>query len=443
MKVALVSTIFLSIGSQSFFSQEALSLKACIQYGLTSNPSNIIYENQKKIADAEAKQALAGYLPNISGSGSIDDNLKIQDQIIPAGLFGPEDIRIAFTKQYSTNGSIQLNQTIFDQSLIVGLKADQFNKKDAELNKKKNEETIIYNISTAYYQIYIYQLQLDLLEINSQTYQSQLDIVKLKVDKGVSLQKDYDKVLVDFNNNKSQIRVVETNIKLSKNQLKYEMGYSFEKEIEILADDIKSKELSIETDFSDFKVNNLIDYQLDENNLNLLKIDEKKYKAGAFPVLSGYIRYGMNGFGDNLGESFSNLKSFSSIGLKLTVPIFDGFKRKNQVAVAKLNYNNTEATNELNKGKYRLAYENSVSQIEKAESNLHNEQRNIEIAQSVFDVTNLQYQKGVTDMTDWLNSQNSLKTSQNTYLSSAYQLLQSQIELEKSKGTLFQFYESL
>ncbi|QIH35961.1 TolC family protein [Sphingobacterium sp. DR205] len=422
--------------------QNKLDLKQCIDYGLKANPSTVIYSNEKKIADAKAKELLAEYLPGLDFSGTIDDNLKVQEQVIPAGLFGDEDIRVAFTKQFNTNGILQLNQTLFDGSVLVGLRAQKFNERQAELNQKKNTETIIYNIATAYYQILTYRRQLELLTNNIETYVKQLDIVSMKVKKGITLQKDLDKVRVDYNNTSSQIRVAKTNIELATNQLKYEMGFPMEQEVEIEDQKLEAKEITLST-LGDVNTRNISDYQLDMVNAELLQMDGKRIKAGYWPKLSAYARLGMNGFGDNLGQSFSSLQSFSSIGLKLSIPVFDGFRRNNQYKQAQYKYYNALEQNRLNEGKYKLDYENSKSKLYKSESTLDNDKRNMELAESVFQVTDLQYQKGVTDMTDWLNSQNSLREAQNSYLNSFYNLLQAKIDLEKSKGTLKQFYNSL
>ncbi|MCT4122304.1 TolC family protein [Elizabethkingia anophelis] len=186
--------------------QEKFDLKQCIDYGLKNNPSSVISFNDKRIADAKAKESLAAYLPNLNFSGTVDDNLKVQEQVIPAGLFGDQDIRVAFTKKFTTNGSVQLDQTIYDQSQILALNANKLLRQQADLNLKKTKESVIYNISTSYYQIFVYQEQLELLKINLETYSKQLEIVALKVKKGVALQKDMDKVQVDYNNTLSAVR---------------------------------------------------------------------------------------------------------------------------------------------------------------------------------------------------------------------------------------------
>lgn len=429
----------------ALFGQQQWDLKECIEYGLKNNRNTTIYANEKKQADAKAKEALAAYLPSISVTGSVDNNLKVQETIIPAGVFGPTDTRVAFTKKYNTNGTAQLDQVIFDQSLLTGLRANKINSQQSDLNIRKSEETIIYNIANAYYQIFVYREQLDLLKSDQDTYRKQMALSALQVNKGVALQKDLDKITVDYNNSASKIRVAESNLTLSENQLKYEMGYEINNSLVIkaLRDSVQDESVSIAVKRNAFVANELTEYKLSEVNIQLLDIDQKRIKAGVLPRLTGYAKYGAVGFGDQIGPSFKSLSDFSAVGIKLSIPIFDVFKRNAQYGQAKYKYLNSVENLKLDEGKYRLDFENSYTKLIQAQSNVENDGRNINLAKSVFKTTDLQYQKGVTDLTDWLNAQNSLKEAQNNYLNSLYTFYQAKIDLEKASGTLKTFYKNL
>ncbi|HEY8919552.1 MAG TPA: TolC family protein, partial [Chitinophaga sp.] len=220
-----IFVLFLFSFALKVHAQENWTLKQCIDYGLKNNRNNTIYANEKRAADAKAKEVLADYLPQISLTSTLDDNLKLQQTVIPAGIFGPNDVKVSLSKQYSSNATAQLDQVIFDQSMLTGLKANKYNRQQAALNIQQSQEAIIYNISTAYFQIFVYRQQLELLQINKETYEKQIAIYRLQVSKGTALQKDQDKVTVDYNNTISQIRVAESNLQLAENDLKYEMGY--------------------------------------------------------------------------------------------------------------------------------------------------------------------------------------------------------------------------
>jgi outer membrane protein len=428
----------------SIYAQESWNLKACIAYGLKNNRNTAVYANEKLAADALAREALADYLPKISLTGTLDDNLRVQQSVLPAGLLGPEPVKIAFTQKFNANGTAQLDQTIYDQSLITGLKARKFNILQADLNIKKSQETIIYNISNAYFQIYVYREQLNLLSGNLNTYKNQIEVSKLQVDKGVALENDLNKVTVDYNNALSQIRVAESNLILSENQLKFEMGFPFDTALPVDSlSQTEIKQVHFATANASFEISNRTDYQLSEVNARLLEIDVKKIRAGALPKLTGYARYGGVGFGNTLQPALTDLSPFSAIGLKLSIPLFDFYRRNAQYNQARYKSINAIETLELDASKFRLEYENAKTKINVAQNSLENDKRNIELAQSVFNVTDLQYRKGITDLTEWITAQNTVKEAQNTYLNSLYSFYQARIDLEQAAGTLNNFYNSL
>ena len=117
----------------------AMNLKDCIDYTLKHNLTIPIYTNDIKSANQKKMEAVSGYLPQINGQLAWDDNLKRQVTVIPGAALGqPQDIRVQFGNQYNTNASLQADQTIYDQSLLSGLKAIKPNIEAAELKMPTN-----------------------------------------------------------------------------------------------------------------------------------------------------------------------------------------------------------------------------------------------------------------------------------------------------------------
>lgn len=434
--------ILLLIIPSALRAQTDWTLKSCIEYGLKNNHSNVIYQNEKLAADAKAREALAAYLPAVTMTGSLDNNLKVQTSVIPAGVFGPTDLRVAFTKQYQFNPIAQLDQTLFDQSLITGLQANQYNKLRAELNLVKNDETLIYNISMAYFKIEVYREQIQQLNANLQTYQGQMDISQQQVSKGIALQKDFEKIKVNHNNTLTQIRIAQTNLTLAFNQLKYEMGFPILETLVVVEVSHETGTMLTMVDTVAIPVKQRTDYLLSQVNVELNEIEARRLRRVIYPRLSAYARYGAIGFGDKLQQAFSSLGSYSAIGLKLSIPLVD-FKRNAQISQAKYKAINAHKTLKLEETKYQMEMQNAIAQFEQAQSNMVVYKENIQLAKSTFEVIDLQYQKGTTDLTEWLNAQNSLNASQSNYLNSLYTLFQSRIDLEKAQGTLKVFYQGL
>jgi len=65
------------------------------------------------------------------------------------------------------------------------------------------------------------------------------------------------------------------------------------------------------------------------------------------------------------------------------------------------------------------------------------------VAREVYNNTTLQYQQGIANMSDLLNAESSFKEAQTNYTNSLLNFLIAQLDLEKSKGTLKNYYQTL
>ncbi|UZT99060.1 TolC family protein [Chryseobacterium fluminis] len=439
-----ISGIILVLSLNTLQAQQSFDLKDCIQYGLENHKSVVIKNNETGIAEAERKEVRAGYLPSISLNAGIDDNLQVQEQILPAGLFGDTDVRVAFTKQYTTTATVQLEQKLYDQSLLISLKAGKYNIRRAGKNAVLNEEEVIFNIASSYYQTLVYRQQLSFLNDNREIYTEQQRIAQLQVDKGVLAEVELYKIKVTYSNNQSQIRLCEKNITNSINGLKNAMGFPISEELSVENEPISYSLDGVNPNEGiPFEVKNRTDYQIAEIDSQLEELEYKKIRAGYLPILSVYGKYGGTGFGDQLGQSFSTISDFSSIGVKLSMPVFDGFSRRSQMQQAKLKHINSLETLKLDESTFRMEYENAKVKLEQALTSIEAESKNLELARQVLNISNLQYTKGIIDMNEWLTSQTSLKESQNNYLNSIVDQYVAKIELEKARGTIKNFYQNL
>lgn len=423
--------------------QESWALKQCIDYGLKNNRNNVIYSNEKLLADAKAREMLADYLPRVSVNSTLDNNLKLQQSVIPAGVIGPNELKVSLTQKYASNAVAQLDQVLYDQSMIVGLKANKYSKQQSDLNQQQSQEAIIYNISTAYIQIFVYTQQLKQLQDNKETYEKQINIYRLQVTKGITLQKDLDKVNVDYNNTNSKIRVAQSNLTLAGNELKYEMGFPINDSLTVDLSTAPNALAATINSTTNFSPGSRIDFRLSQLNLKALEIEKSRIKAEVLPKLSAYFRYGAVGYGDNLSGAYKELLPYSTVGLKLNIPLLDFYKRNARYRQAEINQINAGERLKLSEGKIQMEYQNAYTKYLQAQANVETDKRNVALAESVFKVTDLQFQKGTTDLTDWLNTQNSVKEAQNNYLSSIYSCYLARIDLEKAAGTLKTFYNTL
>lgn len=430
----LVVTSAQTASSQS--ADNVFTLKSSIEYSLKNNPSSTVYNNEVEIARQKNIQALSVYLPQVAGTLTSDYNPKLQTNVLTINTpQGSQESTLTLGQTHANGAVVQVDQKIYDQSAIEAISARKINNQIAQLNILKNNETLIYNTSLAYYQVLIYNEQEKLLHENEKQYKELLSILKLQYDRGVIRKIDYDRTRVSSNNITSQINLVQTNKKLALNKLKYAMGMPLETPIRVedstyaLANAELPKEAAM-------NVENRLDYKLMDQYILAQEIDLKVKKAAFAPVLSAYARYGVNAFGPDLPSSFVKGYDYSAIGVKLNVPIFSGFNKSSQLKQSQLLLMNARENAKLSIQNYKLDYENANTKLVSSYTSLSKDKENLALAKDVFEATNLQYRQGTASLTDFLNADYSLKEAQSNYINSLLNFMSARVDLEKSQGTL-------
>ncbi|HEY1054622.1 MAG TPA: TolC family protein [Emticicia sp.] len=435
--------IMVSVITQAQESKPVLfSLKESIAYSLKNNPTSTIYKNEVLIAKEKKTEALAGYLPQVNGTATFDDNLKRQVSVIPAGAFSPEEIRVQFGNQYNTSLVAQVDQVLFDRTVSVAKEANKVNTLIADLKLLQNNETIVYNTIMAYYQILTYNEQEKLLVENEKKYDELLRILQLQYEKGVAKKIDYDRMKVSQNNIKSQLSLLKTNRELALNKLKFAMGMELSQNIAINDSLDYSMQVSMPVG-NQLDTKNLLDFKIQSNNIALQQLDVERKKFAFYPTLGAYARYGGQSFGNEFAKSFGNWFDYSSIGLKLNIPIFDGNKKKSQLSQSKLSLLNAQENLKISERNYQLQFQNANTALFRSFTSMNDNKQNLDLAADILKNTGLQYQKGTASLTDFLNSDYSYKEAQSNYISSLLNFLTARVDLEKSQGNLSTYVNQL
>ncbi|MEZ4801702.1 MAG: TolC family protein [Gelidibacter sp.] len=443
--IPILTLTFMTLTAIIGYAQESpMSLKECINYTLNNNPSSTIYRNSVEIAKEKVTENKSAFLPSIAASAGMDYNAKLQTSVIPAGSLSDEETTLQMGNKYSNSASVQLDQNIYDRSSAMDIKSAKVDEEIANLEALKENEDLIYNTALAYYEVLTYNEKQKLLEDSKTQYETLVGILKLRYEQGVAKKSEYDRARVNYNNVLSEIEENTSNYQLSLNKLKNAMGASLESDITI------EKDSKLE-DVSDFSlvegiaenVENTLDYQIDQKNLELKELEISKNKAAYLPTLSAYANYGASSFGNDFSTAMSTWYDYSTVGLKLNVPIFSGFKNSSKVKQSKLEYDNQILTNKLNVENYKLDIENAKTQLVSSYANLKKNKENLDLAKDVLDASTLEYREGTTDLSDLLDVDFSFKESRTNFITSLFDYLNAQIGYQKSKGSITDYVNNL
>jgi outer membrane protein TolC len=193
----------------------------------------------------------------------------------------------------------------------------------------------------------------------------------------------------------------------------------------------------------EFNYNITTGYLQQKTQITLNDFNRKSIKAGVYPTLSFYARYGMNGLGNSFGQAFGTLYNYSAIGIRLNWNLFTGFKRDAQYRQATADYENAVHNLKLNEENQNLLFQNSVVSLQRTDSSISSNRNNMRLAREVYENTTLAYQQGASDLSSLLNAENSYRQSETNYLQSLLDFYQAALALHRSAGTLKEYFNQL
>ena len=425
---------------------QTYSLKQCIEYAKKNNSNNRIASLDSDISGKMVTEQIGAGLPQIDITGSFDDKLKITTQILAGELIGKPGtfIPVQMGTKYNVSAGISLTQKIFDPSFWVGLKAAKISKTMSEQNIQKTDEQTMYDISSAYYKATIIKKQLDNMEKILAASGHTLKSTELKYQNGLAKKIVVDKIKVSYNATNSQVQQTELSYKQALNNLKFYMGMPVGNDIVLqaaLPDSVTVVESGENINF----VENRVDYQMQKTNIELYEADKENNISAYLPTLSFYANYNLQAMRTEFDffKSGRDWYNNSAIGLELKIPVFSGFKRYSKVEQSQLNIEKATENLKLTEQSIKVELSNYNIQFQNAIDNIQTERENLTLAESVYQNTQLEFTQGTGSSLDLIQTESSLRETQNNYYNKLLTLYIAKLDLEKSQGTLTNFINNL
>jgi outer membrane protein TolC len=122
------------------------------------------------------------------------------------------------------------------------------------------------------------------------------------------------------------------------------------------------------------------------------------------------------------------------MGLSLTMPIFTGFNRTNNIKRARLQGDLLDWSEVNLKSQIYTEYATALANYKSNYFNLGISKENVSLARRTYDIVALQYQQGVVPYLNVITAESNLITSEISYQNALFQVLSSKIDLQKSMG---------
>lgn len=435
--VILVSPVYsqsLAIDTSSF------SLKDAVQYALTNNESIKKSVLDEKSAEYKIKETIGSGLPQLNASGQLNAFPALATQLLPGELAGQPGtmIPVQFGTKYSATGGLELQQLIFSKSFFVGLEAANTTRDLYRLRTQMSEEEVIYNVSAAFLQLLQTKEQFNTVDANLERLEQLEEILELQHENDIVTKVQVNRVIVNKTNLENQRQSLLAVYEQQLNALKFFMNMPIEQEI--VVDDsttVLDLAIPIEEDV-DQVIAERVDYKLLKTQKNLYNLNVDNIRAGYYPRLSAFAQANTNAQRDEFDFLDGNQPWFKSVtvGLQLNIPIFDGFQRRNRIKQAKIEVEKVDYDIHQLKQNTNMNLTNAITQMRTSLSSINTQEKNVALAQEVYDNTNDIYKEGLAPLTDLLDVEVSLREAETNLINERLKYQLSQLNYLQAKGDL-------
>ncbi len=333
------------------------------------------------------------------GSGNPITSPTGEPQFFPAQFGVPWQASAGFTFQ----------QLLFQPDVFVGLQARSVALKYADINIKSMEDSVKSSVYRAYYAVLIAEKRKVFVDDAVKRLEKLSSDQQQLYKNGFAERLDIDRTEVSLNNLRSSQLQLSNLIYIGYASLKYTVGLS-------QADTLKLADtLSIEVvkkdilDTTGFKYTDRNEIQLLNTVKELRELDLKRYKLAYVPTVSAYWNFSGNALRQS--PNYLNFKEpwfkTNIAGLNINVPIFDGFQRSNRVKQARYELEKTTNNVENLQRVIDFQREAAYNQFKNSIANLDVQERNLALAEKVYNTTKKKYEQGLGSSFDVLQTEGS------------------------------------
>lgn len=467
--LGLVGWISLQAQGEASSGSMYMSLDDCIDYAVSNNKNVQNARFDEYIAKRKTQELIGAGLPQVNGSVRFTDNVEVPPVAIPSGAFdftsgllpllnplyqatgttfpeiptpGEDDFSVtSLGLQYQVDFSAQLTQLIFDGTFFVGIQAAKKLQEVSRINTERSKVETASQVATAYYTVLLNEERMGVLDANIGRLEELYDNTKSLYEAGFAERIDADRSKIALNNLRTEKVKAERMVGLARNLLKFQMGMEINQEV-ILIDTIMDPSFpeteEMMTPSTIFE--NRIEYKLLRSQEDLQNLNLKRYKVSYLPSLYGSATFIRSGFSPNFPIGNDNVKWGTGmvLGLQLNVPIFGGFQELRRIQQTEYEIAKIRNNQDLLAQSIQLEISNATVSMENSFATLESQKENLELSKEVYRVSRIKYQEGVGSNLEVLDAELTLRESETNYLSALYEYLLAKVELDRTRGELYE-----
>ena len=399
------------------------TLRDCIDYALEHNITIQRNRISAESAQEDVKTAKADFLPSLSGN--ISQRVVNRPNSARGTIISGDNITTSESKT-SYNG-IDANWTVYNGSKRVNtVKQQKLNNRIAELNVDESENSIEESITQLYVQI-LYSAEA--VKVNEST----LEVSRKEFERGQELfnvgsiaSSDLAQLEAQVSSDNYQLVTSQATLQDYKLQLKQLLELDGDIEMDLYLPQLSDSNVLIPLPEKDDVYNTALSLrpEIEAGKLNVESSDLsiKMARAGYIPTVSlsaGIGSTNTNGndftFGEQIKQNWNN-----SLGLTLSIPIFDKRQTKSSINKAKLQKQTSQLDLLDNKKTLYKTIENLWLAANSAQQQYVAASQKLKSTETSYSLVSEQFNVGMKNTVELLTEKNNLLSAQQETLQAKY-----------------------
>ncbi|XZF16093.1 TolC family protein [Chitinophagaceae bacterium MMS25-I14] len=414
-----------------------LTLQQCIRYALENQPALKQSYIDEAIQRANINISLSSWLPQAALNANLQHYFELPTTIT-TNFTNPSAGKIAVTSGvfYSSTPQFAATENIFNSDVLYAVNTSKYYKRQSKENIASTKISLVANVSKAFYNVLVTSQQINILKEDTARLRRSLKDAYNQYQGGIVDKVDYKRAQIALNNSEVQLKTAQESLPSKYAQLEQLLGVKEDNHLQLAFDTTAMMQDVLFDTTATLQYENRIEYQQLQTSKTLQKKATQYYNTAFLPSLSAFYNYNPVFQNDEFSQLYNKQYPNSLIGLNLSLPLFQGFKRIENIRRSKLQQQRLDWDEVNLKLQINAEYAQALAGYKSNLDALHAAQENQQIAREVYNVVYLQYREGVKQYLEVITAEADLKTSEINYLNALFQLLSSKIDLQRSMGLI-------
>lgn len=392
-----------------------MSIEDALRAAEAASPAVEIAREDVARANEQVTIARSGWLPQLGGTAGYTRTIRSEFEDINFGAApGMEEIELPFGQRNTWRVGLVLSQSIFDGGRTSSqMKAARAGVRAGEYGVLSAKSQAVLATAQAYYDAVLAQRQVEIGESSLEQAEKTLADTQLSFSKGAAPEFDYLRAEVARDNQRTSLIRFRTQREVAFVAFKRQVGLPLDRPIELTstldAQDLEALVAIARTAAGVSGTQRVAVEQAKE----VVAIQEGSLgvaRADRLPQISALSDLGLV---DYESDPFNtDWRTNWTVGVNLSIPIFDGFRRRAVVRSAQSDVRIARA--QLRDASDRAGVESiqSDADVAAASATLQSTTRTVEQARRAYQIAELRYQQGASTQLELVDARVQLQASQ-------------------------------